>query len=61
MASKLEDLVINDKRVSGDGADDNEEDNDVVNPWDVAAKSETGVDYDKLISKFCLIYLVCHA
>ena len=25
---------------------------DIVNPWEVASKSATGVDYDKLISKF---------
>jgi hypothetical protein len=24
---------------------------DVVNPWNVVSKSQTGVDYDKLISK----------
>ena len=28
-----------------------EEEEDVVNPWNVVSKSETGVDYDKLISK----------
>lgn len=27
------------------------EDDDIVNPWDVVSKSQTGVDYDKLISK----------
>jgi len=29
-----------------------EEDDDIVNPWDVASKSAAGVDYDKLIKKF---------
>ncbi len=29
----------------------NEGDDDVVDPWNVVSKSETGVDYDKLISK----------
>jgi hypothetical protein len=24
---------------------------DIVNPWNVVSKSQTGVDYDKLISK----------
>lgn len=47
---KIEDLAISDKRVGGDGAPSDDED-DVVNPWDVAAKSTTGVDYDKLISE----------
>lgn len=28
------------------------EDDDYVDPWTVAGKSETGIDYDKLISKF---------
>jgi hypothetical protein len=27
------------------------EEDDIVNPWNVVSKSETGVDYDKLISK----------
>lgn len=27
-----------------------EEDDDIVNPWNVESKSTTGVDYDKLIS-----------
>ena len=28
------------------------EDDDFVDPWTVTGKSETGIDYDKLISKF---------
>ena len=27
---------------------------DIVNPWEVASKSATGVDYDKLISMIIL-------
>ena len=27
-------------------------DEDIVNPWDVQSKSDKGVDYDKLISKW---------
>lgn len=34
---------------TGPGGDD---DDDVVTPWTVASKSQTGVDYDKLIVKF---------
>ena len=30
----------------------NDEEEDDVNPWDVRAKDEKGIDYDKLISKF---------
>lgn len=29
-----------------------EDESDVVNPWNVVSKSETGIDYDKLISKY---------
>lgn len=29
-----------------------DDDDDVVNPWDVASKSQKGVDYSKLISKY---------
>lgn len=31
-------------------------DDDVVDPWNVAGKSQTGIDYDKLISKFITLY-----
>jgi hypothetical protein len=37
-------------RVSGDGAPAEDED-DLVNPWNVQGNADTGVDYDKLISK----------
>ena len=30
----------------------NEDEEDDVNPWDVRAKDEKGIDYDKLISKW---------
>ena len=30
----------------------NDEEEDDVNPWDVRAKDEKGIDYDKLISEF---------
>lgn len=42
MAS-LENLTLESKEV-------NDED-DVVNPWNVCGKSKSGIDYDKLISK----------
>lgn len=29
----------------------NEIEDDIVDPWNVVSKSETGIDYDKLISK----------
>lgn len=31
--------------------DANDEEDDVVDPWNVVSKSETGIDYDKLISE----------
>ena len=31
---------------------DNNDDTDVVTPWDVNSQNETGIDYDKLISKY---------
>lgn len=30
------------------------QEDDFVDPWNVASKSETGIDYDKLIRKFKL-------
>lgn len=30
----------------------NSEHDDFVDPWNVASKSDTGVDYDKLIRKY---------
>lgn len=38
------------KRACGDGADADEE--DFVDPWNVVSKSQTGIDYDKLIKRF---------
>lgn len=49
-APGVEDQLEN-MRVSGDGAP-SEEDEDIVNPWNVCGKSDTGIDYDKLISEF---------
>ena len=31
-----------------------EDDDDFVDPWNVESKSDKGIDYDKLISKFTL-------
>ena len=31
------------------------EEDDFVDPWNVVSKSATGLDYDKLISKFKLV------
>lgn len=40
---KLDSLVIEEKKKN------NEKDEDVVNPWNISAASDSGVDYDKLI------------
>ncbi|KAF4528967.1 hypothetical protein B566_EDAN011272 [Ephemera danica] len=39
------------ERAAADGSADGEED-DVVDPWNVVSKSQTGIDYDKLIKRF---------
>ena len=47
-------VVIND--ISNDVKNDAsiEDDDDFVDPWNVESKSDKGIDYDKLISKFTL-------
>lgn len=35
----------------------NDGDDDFVDPWNVSSKSETGIDYDKLISKYYRMYI----
>lgn len=49
MAGKMDDLKVE------DGPNVTEEDEDVVNPWDVSSSSAKGVDYDKLISKWLIL------
>jgi hypothetical protein len=48
-ATELKHLDIRNSNVDDCGTEEEEE--DVVNPWNVVSKSQTGVDYDKLISK----------
>lgn len=36
-----------------------QEDDDIVDPWNVASKSNAGVDYDKLISKYTIFINFC--
>ena len=44
--------VLNHLDISNsDVCDGGTEEEDVVNPWNVVSKSQTGVDYEKLISK----------
>ena len=46
---KMEDASIEDKQttaVTNDG-------DDFVDPWNVSSQSQTGIDYNKLISKSC--------
>lgn len=42
-------LTVESTNDTGAGDADND---DFVDPWNVVSKSATGVDYDKLISKF---------
>lgn len=42
---QMEHVSIKDEKM------DKVDEDDVVNPWEVATSSATGVDYDKLISK----------
>lgn len=57
MSVEIQEKMENVELVNGE----NNEDADIVTPWDVNSQNETGIDYDKLISnysvllsKFCL-------
>lgn len=39
---------------------ENEQDEDLVDPWNVTCKSDTGIDYDKLISMLCVYLHIFH-
>lgn len=47
---QMEDISIKDNKMETGDEDD------VVNPWEVATSSATGVDYDKLISKQSIFF-----
>jgi len=49
MASSLENLSLESKEVNNE--------DDVVNPWNVCSKNKTGIDYDKLIRKQLLFII----
>ena len=40
-------------KVEDAGTEETEE--DVVDPWNVTSSSDKGIDYDKLIRKFCCL------
>lgn len=48
---QMEDISIKDNKM------ETVDEDDVVNPWEVATSSATGVDYDKLISKQSIFFL----
>lgn len=53
MSEKVaEEKVIVNQETVNHKHDKGDDDDDFVDPWNVASKSETGVDYDKLILKF---------
>lgn len=48
----VEALSLNEDRTPSTPASEAKEiEDDFVDPWNVASKNDTGVDYDKLISK----------
>ncbi|CAB3396588.1 unnamed protein product [Caenorhabditis bovis] len=47
---KISELAVEEVSVNGNNAQ--EEDGDVVTPWNVSSSSATGIDYEKLIVKF---------
>lgn len=50
----VEALSLNEDRTPSTPASEAKEiEDDFVDPWNVASKNETGVDYDKLISTYC--------
>ena len=52
---KISDMSVNEFSAEKESAINGTfEDDDIVTPWNVECQSETGVDYDKLISKFFL-------
>ena len=40
------------EEVKSDGAQEQQADEDVVTPFEITAKDDTGIDYDKLIDKY---------
>ena len=58
VTSQVEDLKVTDENATF-ATIDAEEDDQIVDPWNVETKSDKGVDYDKLISKLiCLLFKV---
>lgn len=45
-------MTSEDSQVENINENGTNEDEDVVTPWDVTSKKDTGIDYDKLIKKF---------
>lgn len=57
MTSAIENLSLESSKEVND-------DDDVVDPWNVCSKSKTGIDYDKLISKYLFVFdylLLCRS
>jgi hypothetical protein len=49
IATEIKRVDINNSNINDKGGT---EEDDIVNPWNVVSKSGTGIDYDKLISKY---------
>lgn len=56
IATEMKHLDINNSNINDKGGTEEE---DIVNPWNVVSKSETGIDYDKLISKYISKICTC--
>ena len=54
MEAKVEENL---EKLKVEDAGNEEPEEDVVDPWNVTSSSDKGIDYDKLISKFCCLHL----
>ena len=54
MEAKVEENL---EKLKVEDAGNEETEEDVVDPWNVTSSSDKGIDYDKLISKFCCLHL----
>lgn len=50
-----ENMTTEDTQIQGHALNGVTEDEDVVTPWTVTSTNDSGIDYDKLISKFRLV------
>lgn len=51
-------MTTENAKIQGQAIKDVAEDEDIVTPWIVTSTSDTGIDYDKLISKSIALYIL---